>query len=382
MFNLIRLIRLIALFIVLGGLAATAQDDLVEERILLTFIPNIQFAPFYLGIEDGHFDAVGYEVTLEHLQEPDVLDLVAVGQADFGIVSGEQVILARSRGRDVVYVFEWFQQYPVGIVSAGHNGVGLDNIGDLRGRKVGIPGRFGASYSGLTALLHSAGLTEDDIEIVEIGFNAPEAFCLKVVDAAVVYINNEPLQIVNRSLAGECSDIGIPDVLAVASYVDLVSNGLIVNQVFLDEKPDQVARMVLALQNALQSSINNPASAYLASLPYVDTLPADEELIAALSAAAERQQEFLASSPTRAEVAESRPAMLRQLLGQFDVGELAQFEVLLNSIELWDADELGFSDLASWEAMRDTLALMGFLGDDLGDLDYAFTNEFVLVSDE
>ena len=98
------------------GLAVSAQDELVDERILLTFIPNVQFAPFYVGIEDGYFAGAGFNVSLAHLQEPEVLDLVAVGQANFGIVSGEQVILARSRGRDVVYVFEWFQQYPVGLV--------------------------------------------------------------------------------------------------------------------------------------------------------------------------------------------------------------------------------------------------------------------------
>ena len=140
--------------------------------------------------------------------------------------------------------------------------------------------------------------------------------------------------------------------------------------------------MVLALQSALQSAINNPAAAYLASLPFVDALPGDEELVAALSEADERQREFLASSPARSEVSESRQAMFQQLLQQFDVGELAQFEVLLNSVELWDADVLGLTDLASWEAMRDTLDLMGAVGDDLGDLEHAFTNEFVSVSVE
>jgi len=93
-----------------------AQDELTDERMLLTFIPNVQFAPFYVGVESGYFEAVGFNVALEHLNEPEVVDLVAVGQANYGIVSGEQVILARSQGRDVVYVYEWFQQYPVGVV--------------------------------------------------------------------------------------------------------------------------------------------------------------------------------------------------------------------------------------------------------------------------
>ena len=51
--------------------------------------------------------------------------------------------------------------------------------------------------------------------------------------------------------------------------------------------------------------------------------------------------------------------------------------MLLNTIELWDAERLGYSDLASWEAMRDTLSLMGFVDDDGSDLRDAFTNDFV-----
>ena len=364
------------------ALLTSAQDEPVDERILLTFIPNVQFAPFYVGIEDGYFADAGFNVTLEHLQEPGVLDLVAVGQANYGIVSGEQVILARSRGRDVVYVFEWFQEYPVGIVVQGHDGLGIDSIADLRGRKIGLPGRFGASYTGLTALLHSAGLTEADVHLNEIGFNAPEVYCLKAVTAVVVYINNEPIQIRNLSLAGECSDLGTEfDVFPVADGVDLVSNGLIVSEDLLQNNPDDVQRMVNGLGNALQATINNPARAYLVSLKFVDNLPKDADFIAELQNMAEKQDLFLESSPGRQEINASREEMFVSLWRQFDFATISQFEVLLNSIKLWDAERLGYSDLESWQAMSDTLLTMGFLDEDAGDLGDAFTNRFVAGND-
>ncbi|MCY3782045.1 MAG: ABC transporter substrate-binding protein [Chloroflexi bacterium] len=377
---MLKLKRFVTFLVLTLTLLVTAQDDLAEERILLTFIPNVQFAPFYVGIQHGIFAAAGFDVSLEHLQEPEVLDLVALGQANYGIVSGEQVILARSRGRDVVYVFEWFQQYPVGLVYSSE--LDLSDLRQLRGLRVGIPGRFGASYSGLTTLLASAGLTESEIEVNEIGFNAPEVFCLGAVDAAVVYANNEPLQIRNLAAAGECGDLQDVAVLTVASQVDLVSNGLIVSRSQLNDAPEQTARMVGALRHALRFTIDNPAGAYLASLPHVDTLPSDDAFVSALTEASERQREFLAAHPAREEIVESRQALRIQLRQQFDAGILAQLEVLLNSIELWDADALGYSDLASWEAMRDTLALMNLLGDDLGDLGDAFSNDFLAVNDE
>jgi NitT/TauT family transport system substrate-binding protein len=372
MLHALRLLMLVTLTL---AWPAFAQDETVDERILLTFIPNVQFAPFYVGIEEGYFADSGFNVTLEHLQEPEVLDLVAVGQANFGIVSGEQVILARARGRDVVYVFEWFQQYPVGLVYS--NEQDLSDLSNLQGMTVGIPGRFGASYSGLTTLLGSAGLDESDIDLREIGFNAPEVFCLGVVSAAIVYVNNEPLQIQNLASEGDCGDVAKVDVISVASQVDLVSNGLIVGQARLDEDPDAVQRMVNGLTEALQAVIDNPAAAYLASLEHVDGLPDDPALMLELQRAASQQKEYLASSPDREAIARSRLQLAQDLAQRFDHAALTQLQVLLNTIELWDADSLGYSDLDSWQAMRDTLLTMGFLDDDAGDLAAAFTNRFV-----
>jgi len=372
-----RMIRVISvLFIILVGMSmAYAQDDLTDERMLLTFIPNVQFAPYYVGVDNGHFADGGFNVSIEHLQEPEVVDLIAAGQANFGIVSGEQVILARGQGRDVVYVYEWFQQYPVGIVVPA--GQGIESVADLAGLKVGIPGRFGASYSGLTTLLQSAELSESDIQLDEIGFNAPEVVCIGAVDAAVVYVNNEPLQIRNRGMAGDCGDIEDVEVITVASQADLVSNGLIVSANMLADDPDYVGAMVAALDDALQSSIDNPARAYLISMNYVDNLPDDEAFIGAIESLAEEQDVFLSTEPTREEIAESRQAMYATLAEDFDSDMLTQFEVLLTTTDLWDAEQLGYSDLTSWETMRDTLVTMGMMDDASADLEAAFTNQFV-----
>ena len=355
--------------------AAQAQDNLVEENILLTFVPNIQFAPFYVGIASSIFEAAGFTVSVEHLQEPEVVDLVALGAANYGIVSGEQVILARSQGRDVVYVFEWFQQYPVGL--AHDSALDLTDLSDLRDRVVGIPGRYGASYSGLTTLLRSAGLDETDIELNEIGFNAPEVFCLGKVDAAVVYINNEPLRIQQLADAGECGSVNEVAVVSVASQADLVSNGLIVSRAHLENESDSVRRMVGALTDALRATIENPANAYLASLAHVESLPDDPALLEALEEAAAAQSDFIKSEPGRAELRASREDLAEQLADRFDAASLSQFTILLNSIALWDADQLGHSDLESWQAMRDTLQNMGLLGDAPLALDSAFSNQFL-----
>ena len=372
------MIRQITVLLALTALlvpAVGAQEDTpLEMPFFLTFVPNVQFAPLYVAVENGYFAEVGINPSIQYGDEPAGVDLIAAGALDFGIISGEQIIQSRANGRDVVFLYEWFQQYPVGIVAPVETGI--SEMADLTGRRVGIPGRFGASYSGLVALLNAAGMTESDIELEEIGFNAPEVVCIGAVEAAVVYINNEPLQIQQRAQAGECEGITDVQVIPVSSAADLVSNGLVTSAATLAEQPELVQAIVRAFDQGLRDTINNPAQAYLLSTQHVENLPLDDDFRAVLESEAAAQAEFLAENPDREAVAESRAALLERLSAQFDAPTLIQFTVLLNSIDLWDADELGYSDLASWETTQETLLAMGFVQQPI-ELEAAFTNDFL-----
>ena len=368
------LLLIVIMMIVLP--VSMAQDDLQDQKILLTFIPNIQFAPIYVGIEQGYFADSGFAISLEYLQEPDVVDLIAAGQEQFGVVSGEQVIISRSQAREVVYVYEWFQEYPVGVVVPADSGV--ETVQDLAGLKVGLPGRFGATYSALTTLLMGASLSEEDIQIDEIGFNAPEVMCLGAIESAVVYVNNEPLQIRNRAANGDCGEIADVTVIRVSEVADLVSNGLITSADMVDDNPEMVAAVIHAFDRALQDTINNPARAYLLSLNHVENMPASDDFVAMLEMIADEQDALLETNPSRDVIAAFREAIQGRLQAQFGGDELLQFEVLLATIELWDAEQLGFSDLASWEAMQDTLITLGLVDEGIA-LEEAFTNDFLLT---
>lgn len=362
---------LLILIVIVPGVSAQTNTDIT---LFMTFIPNIQFAPVYTALEKGYFSDAGINITIQHGDEPVGLDLIAAGELQFGIVGGEQVIQSRATDRPVVYVYEWFQKFPVGIVAPSQNGI--VTAADLKGRKVGIPGRFGASYNGLIALLTANGMTESDIQVEAIGFNAPEVVCQGAVEAAVVYINNEPLQIQDRADVGECGDTQSLNIISISDAADMVSNGIITNETTIAENPDLVRAFVAAFDHGLHDSITNPASAFLFSAKYVENLLTDDALKAALETEAANQDEFLATNPDREAIATSRADMLGRLSEQFDAATLLQFHVLLNTIDLWDADRLGFSDLSSWEVTEQTLTTMGFMPKQI-DLQAAFTNDFL-----
>lgn len=365
---------LIVLLLSFTALTVRAQDELTKQTFFLTFIPNIQFAPVYVALGTGAFTEANIDVEIEYSDEPLGVDLIAANERQFGLISAEEVIKARANGRPVVQVYEWFQKYPIGIVVSADSGI--ESVADLKGRKVGVPGRFGASYNGLTALLAANSLTEADISLDAIGYNAPDVFCVGAVEAAVVYINNEPLQIQQRADAGNCNGVTSVKVFPVSDAVDMVSNGLLTNEITIAENPELVTAMVTAFDAGLRIAVNNPAKAYLISLDYVENLPITDELKAALETASAAQDEFLATNPDRAAVAESRAALLADLKETFDAAALIQFEVLLNTIDLWDADQLGLADTASWEATQSVLVDMKFVTTPI-DVTTAFTNNFL-----
>lgn len=378
------LLMLVMCMLVLAVPAQAQDTALAELTFFMTFIPNVQFSPVYAAIENGHFADAGLNITIEHgFDEAAGVDRVAINDLQFGLVSGEQVILARAQERPVVYVYAWFQQYPVGIMATLESGI--ENIADLQGRRVGIPVASGASYSGLTALLSANGMTLADIQLETIGFNAPEVMCTGGVEASVVYMNNEPLQVQLRAEQGDCGNVTGVRVFPVAEAAALISNGIITNEETIANNPELVAAFVGAFDAGLRDAINNPAQAYLFSANYVEGLLTDDmaDFRTALESAAAAQQEFLSTNPDREAIAASRVTMRESLGAGFDNAALLQFDVLLASIALWDAEQLGYSDPAAWEAMQATLlqitdAVSGapILAEAI-DLTGAFSNEFV-----
>ncbi len=244
-------------------------NPLVEISLPVGYIPNIQFAPLYVAMEKGYFRDAGIDLTIDYSFETDALSLVGADKLQFSLVSGEQILLGRAQQLPVVNVLAWYQKYPVGIVSMAE--ANITKPEDLRGKKIGSPVLFGASYVGLEALLSAGGLKDADVQIDTIGFNQVESLVSGREDAVVVYIANEPVQL--RALGYSINTIPVSD------YLSLVSNGLITNENTLKENPELVRKMVTAMLKGIEDTIANPDEAYEISKKYVENLAnADEKV--------------------------------------------------------------------------------------------------------
>ena len=320
------LISVLALSLVLSACGTSPSPakpkTLTHVQLPMGYIPNIQYAPYYVAAEKGYFAEEGIEIEFDYKFETDGVALVGAGELPFAVVSGEQVPMARAQGLPIVYVAAWYQQYPISVISKAE--AGIETPQDLKGKKIGLPGLFGANYVGLRALLNVGGLTEEDVTLDSIGFNQVEALAEGQEDAVVVYTANEPVQL--RAQGYALNEI------RVADYAQLASNGIITNEKTLEEQPEFVRGMVRALLHGIADTIADPDEAYEISKKYVENLENADEAV--------------------------------------------QKEILSISISMWKADKLGYSDPQAWTNMQNVLLDMGLLPEPI-EIEKAFTNDFL-----
>ncbi len=233
----------------------------------LGYIPSVQFAPFYVARAKGFFAEEGLEVAFEHGFETDFIKLVGTNELQFAVGSGEEVILGRAQGLPLVYVMTWYDEFPVVVFALKE--AGIETPKALEGRRVGIPGLFGASFVAWKALVYAAGIDETKVSLESIGFTQAEAVIQGRVDAAIDYAVSGPVRL---RLAGR--EVSI---IRVADYIDLPSNGLITNEATIAERPDLVRRVVRATLRGLQYTLDHPDEAFAISLEAVPEAGGENE---------------------------------------------------------------------------------------------------------
>src|SRR4051794_40225588 len=149
------------------GSAANSDESLAPTKLVvgLGYIPSVQFAQFYLAEQNGYYADAGLDVEFQNKIDPDLITLVGQGSSDVGIGDGTSVIPAVSNGIPVNYIATIYGKFPNVVFAKASSGI--TKAADLKGKKVGVPGRYGSGWIMLQALLESADLTTDDIEIVE-----------------------------------------------------------------------------------------------------------------------------------------------------------------------------------------------------------------------
>jgi NitT/TauT family transport system substrate-binding protein len=174
-----------------GGEPAELQPVTVQ----LKWVTQAQFAGYYAALEEGYYEDEGLEVTIRP-GGPDIVpeQVVLGGQAEFGLNWLDNTLATRDQGGQIVNIAQVFARS--GMTEITWADSGLEEIGDLEGKKVGV--WLGGNEHKLFAALTKNGLDpQSDVEIVAQPFDM-NLFLNREVDAAAAMTYNELAQVLEQ----------------------------------------------------------------------------------------------------------------------------------------------------------------------------------------
>jgi len=228
-------------------------------RLALNWKPEPDFGGFYAAPYQKY--GLDVEILPGGAGTP-TIQMVGAGSAEFGIVSADELVVARSRGNDVVAVFAMFQNNPQGIMV--HASRKLTSIGDIFRHPGTVAMQRGLSYARLLEKMYGF----DKVNIVPSPNGDVSAFLHDKNFAQQCFITSEPL-IANRQGADvrvfPISDIGFNP------YTDVMAT----SGELLRSKPEMAKPMVATVREGLRIYLDDPKPTNVHMQQLNPTMPLD-----------------------------------------------------------------------------------------------------------
>ncbi len=142
-----------------------SAGELTPIRLQLQWVAQSQFAGYYAAQAQGFYEDEGLDVTiLEGAVDIVPQQVVAAGDAEFGIAWVPKMLASRGQGADLVNIAQVFQRS--GTVQVAWSDSGIETVDDWAGKRVGTWG-FGNEWE-VFAALRKAGIEPDDPDQVTI----------------------------------------------------------------------------------------------------------------------------------------------------------------------------------------------------------------------
>jgi NitT/TauT family transport system substrate-binding protein len=243
-----------------GAPAATTAAGKTVVRV--GYVPVMIYAPLYVGIERGYFDAEGITVESTPVQggsEPVVQ--LAAGNFDAALGgAGAGLFNAAARGVKFTIVAPMHSEKPPLtsplVISAKRSGE-IKSVADLKGKKVAINATGAATEYWLAQALAKAGLTIDDVQLTTVAFGqVPAALESGSLDAAIL---GEPLATINQQQ-------GIVSILSNDFIDGFYATYLYMGDTLLTEKPEVASGFMRAYLRACRDLQGNYMTPEIAAI--------------------------------------------------------------------------------------------------------------------
>lgn len=249
---------LVALFVVVLMLAGCSDEnesaDGTPITLQLKWVPQAQFAGYFVALEKGYYKDAGLNVTIAP-GGPDIVpeQQVANGSAQIGVDWVASLLPHQEQGMPLVEIAQIYQQSGLQLVTMKDSGIA--SAADLKGKSVG--NWMGGNEFELLALFDKYKLDKNkDLDFVKQAFTMDQ-FLTGELDAASVMTYNE-YHIVLASGVNE-SELNVIDMNEEG--VAMLEDNLFANSDWLKDNKESAAAFVKASIKGWQDAIKNPEEA-------------------------------------------------------------------------------------------------------------------------
>ena len=236
--------------LVISIFSCSSENEINKVSLALDWYPNSNHAGIFYAKDKGYFLDGDLDVDVYTPSDPSsILQTVASGRDQFGISYQPDLLLARSEGVPVVAISSIVRTPLNSIMTLKKSGI--SDPSKLKGKTIGYPG-IPLNIGILQSILEGQGLTIDDVNLVDVGFDLVPALLSSRVDAVIgAFWSHESILI---ELEGEgvnilkFQDWGIPE------YHELV---LVTSEKYLDENKEIVESFVKSFRKGFEGSIES-----------------------------------------------------------------------------------------------------------------------------
>jgi ABC-type nitrate/sulfonate/bicarbonate transport system substrate-binding protein len=251
----------------------SSPGELQPVDFHISWLPGGDNLAFWMGVEQGFFEAEGLDVTIRSSNDPTLsIKLAAAGEIPLVQAYTGDVIISAASGDPVVSLYDLTDRSPFGIVTMPDSGI--TTAEQLEGKTIGVT-TLPIDRAFFAAMLRDVGLTEDDVTIVDPGQGGVAQMIAGNLDGTSAVLTYEPIILEAEGYPDAnfiyYADYGAPD----SSFFNIVAN-----PEWLEDNGDTARAFIRGYRNAVEwTNANTTEAAEL----FVKQFPEqDAEIVAAI----------------------------------------------------------------------------------------------------
>jgi NitT/TauT family transport system substrate-binding protein len=219
--------------------------------------PIVEQSNLYLAEEKGWFQDGG--IDFEYVPGAgggDAVKNIIAGNADIAFANVEAVLLAAEKGANLKVIYNIYPHNVFNVVSLKEKGI--ETVEDLKGKDIGVYSFTSGTYQNLKVLLSSAGLTEEDVNVIETGV-----------------LNFGPLMN-NQVIATAATDTGLYDakqkgleevnIFEVKDVLNTPSDVFVVTEETFNQKREALVKFLQVYRDSVKYMMEHPEEAAKAAV--------------------------------------------------------------------------------------------------------------------